>query len=75
MVKGELKKHNSYLIQEKLNFLGRLMGAIRLLDMVLDDDRKIDWYKEQFFKGNYTFKWESANTPQVEKGEPSKGLA
>jgi len=55
MVKGELKKHNSYMIQEKLDLLGRLMGAVRLLDMVLDDDRKIDWCRDQFFKGNYTF--------------------
>jgi len=55
MVKGELKKHNSYLIQEKLDFLGRLMGAVRLLDMVLDDDGKVEWCRDQFFKGNYTF--------------------
>jgi pyruvate, water dikinase len=55
MVKGELKKHNSYMIQEKLNLIGRLMGAVRLLDMVLDDDRKVDWCRDQFFKGNYTF--------------------
>lgn len=55
MVKGELKKHNSYMIQEKLDLLGRLMGAVRLLDMVLDDDGKIEWCREQFFKGNYTF--------------------
>ncbi|MEW6186240.1 MAG: PEP-utilizing enzyme, partial [Thermodesulfobacteriota bacterium] len=55
MVKGELKKLNSYMIQEKLDLLGRLLGAVRLLDMVLDDDRKIEWCREQFFKGNYTF--------------------
>jgi pyruvate,water dikinase len=61
MVKGELKKHNSYMIQEKLDFLGRLMGAVRLLDMVLDDDRKIDWYRDQFFKGNYTFERKEPN--------------
>ena len=71
MVKGEIKKHNSYMIQEKLNFLGRLMGAVRLLDMVLDDDRKVEWYKEQFFRGNYTFKWEQPN----ESGEMHQGLS
>ena len=63
MVKGELKKHNSYMIQEKLDFLGRLMGAVRLLDMVLDDDRKIDWCRDQFFKGNYTFERNQENGP------------
>jgi pyruvate, water dikinase len=63
MVKGELKKHNSYMIQEKLDLLGRLMGAVRLLDMVLDDDRKIDWCRDQFFKGNYTFDRDSSLKP------------
>ena len=31
------------------------MGAVRLLDMVLRDDGQIDWYADEFMKGNYTF--------------------
>jgi pyruvate,water dikinase len=70
MIKGELKKHNSYLIQEKLDMIGRLMGAIRLLDMHLDRDEHIEWYRNEFFKGNYTF---SRNPePKPDQGE---GLA
>jgi pyruvate,water dikinase len=65
MVKGELKKHNSYMIQEKLDMLGRLLGAVRLLDMVLDDDRKIDWCRDQFFKGNYTFERNPENPENI----------
>jgi pyruvate,water dikinase len=55
LVRGELKKHDRALTLEKLDFVGRLLGSIRLLDMVLSDDGQIDWYVEEFFKGNYAF--------------------
>jgi pyruvate,water dikinase len=56
MVRGEIKKYDSHLMEEKLDMIGRLLGAVRLLDMVLSDDGHIEWYVDQFFKGNYTFK-------------------
>lgn len=55
MVRGEIKKYDSPLMVEKLDMIGRLLGAVRLLDMVLSDDGRIDWYVDEFFKGNYTF--------------------
>jgi len=55
LVRGELKKFQSGVIEEKLDMIGRLLGAVRLLDMVLSDDGHIDWYVEEFLKGNYTF--------------------
>ncbi len=55
MVRGELKKFDQALIEEKLDMIGRLLGSVRLLDMVLSDDGQIEWYVEEFFKGNYTF--------------------
>ncbi len=55
MVRGEIKKYDQKTIQEKLDMLGRLLGSVRLLDMVLSDDRVVEWYVTQFFKGNYTF--------------------
>ena len=55
MIRGELKKYDRALIEKKLDMIGRLLGSVRLLDMVLSDDGQIDWYVEQFFKGNYTF--------------------
>ena len=55
MIRAQLKKHDQDLIREKLDLMGRLMGSVRLLDMVLSDDRKIEWFVEEFFKGNYTF--------------------
>ncbi len=56
MVRGEIKKYNSPHMEKNLDMLGRLLGAVRLLDMVLSDAGHIDWYVEEFFKGNYTFK-------------------
>jgi pyruvate,water dikinase len=55
MVRGELKKFDRVLIEEKLDMIGRLLGSVRLLDMVLSDDGQIEWYVKEFFKGNYTF--------------------
>jgi pyruvate, water dikinase len=55
MVRGQLKKYECSVIQEKLDMVGRLLGSMRLLDMVLSDDGHIDWYVQEFFSGNYTF--------------------
>jgi pyruvate,water dikinase len=55
LVRGQIKKHDQELIREKLDFLGRMMGSVRLLDMVMSDEQRIDWFVEEFFKGNYTF--------------------
>ncbi len=60
MVRGELKKFNEDFSAGKLDLLGRLLGSVRLLDMHLADDRQVEWYAEQFLRGNYTFQPESA---------------
>lgn len=60
MVRGELKKYDEDATAEKLDLLGRLLGAVRLLDMHLSDDRLVDWYVEQFMQGNYRFEARSA---------------
>jgi pyruvate,water dikinase len=59
-VKGDLtraaiKKYDCAELCGKLDMVGRLLGAMRLLDMVLADHGQIDWYVEQFFQGNYRF--------------------
>ncbi|MCD4805795.1 MAG: hypothetical protein K8R07_09005, partial [Desulfobacterales bacterium] len=46
MIRGELKKYDRALIEKKLDMIGRLLGSVRLLDMVLSDDGQIDWYVE-----------------------------
>jgi pyruvate,water dikinase len=55
MVRGEIKKYQEGLLVEKLDLLGRLLGTVRLLDMHLAEDRQVDWYVEQFMRGNYQF--------------------
>lgn len=59
LVRGEIKKYDCVLMEEKLDIIGRLLGAVRLLDMVLSDEGEIDWYVDEFFKGNYTFERKS----------------
>jgi pyruvate,water dikinase len=55
LARGVIKKYDCPVLNEKLEMLGRLMGAVRLLDMVLCDDGQVDWYADEFMKGNYTF--------------------
>ncbi len=40
---------------EKLDWLGRLLGATKLMDMVLKDEQMVDRYAEEFMKGRYHF--------------------
>lgn len=58
MVRGEMRKYDRAVIEEKLDIIGRLLGSMRLLDMVLSDEGRVDWYVEEFLKGNYTFRKE-----------------
>ena len=55
MVRGEIKKFESRVLEEKLDIIGRLCGCIRLLDMTLSDDRQVEWYAAEFLSGNYNF--------------------
>ncbi len=52
LVRGQIKKYSMEQIAVALDMLGRLMRAVRLLDMVLADDRQVQWYVEAFFKDN-----------------------
>jgi pyruvate,water dikinase len=72
MVRGQLKKHECAVIQEKLDMVGRLLGSMRLLDMVLSDDGRVDWYVQEFFRGNYTFQRDST-VDNGEKSQPTMG--
>jgi pyruvate,water dikinase len=67
LVRGQMKKYAMDQIAGTLDMLGRLLGAVRLLDMVLSDDRQVQWYVEEFFKGNYTF------APSATSGDPAAG--
>ncbi len=55
MVRAEMKKYDIPKFEEKLDLIGRLLGSVRFLDMVLTDDGDISWYVDEFLRGNYSF--------------------
>ncbi|WP_035243816.1 PEP/pyruvate-binding domain-containing protein [Desulfonatronovibrio hydrogenovorans] len=55
LVRAEMKKYDQVRLEDKIDHIGRLLGSVRLLDMVLTEDGHISWYADQFMKGNYTF--------------------
>jgi pyruvate,water dikinase len=64
MVRAEVKKYQDRVLEEKLDTIGRLLGSVNLLDMVLQDDRQVEWYADEFLKGNYTFQAGSTQDPR-----------
>lgn len=46
------------LLSEKLDMVGRLLGATKLMDMVLEDDAMVATCIEEFFNGRYSFSQE-----------------
>lgn len=55
LLKAEMRKYDIDRLTEKLDHIGRLLGSVRLLDMVLSEDEELTWYADEFFKGNYSF--------------------
>lgn len=56
LINGELTGVVQPVIEEKLVFLGRLLGFTRLLDMAMADDRAPHEIAMAFIKGNYQLK-------------------
>ncbi|WP_419176257.1 PEP/pyruvate-binding domain-containing protein [Desulfosediminicola sp.] len=46
------------IMEEKLDMLGRLLGATKLMDMVLEDDEMVQSCAADFFAGRYSFSQE-----------------
>jgi pyruvate,water dikinase len=55
LLKAEMRKYDIDRLTEKLDQIGRLLGSVRRLDMVLSDNEELSWYEDEFFKGNYSF--------------------
>jgi pyruvate,water dikinase len=55
LVVARLWKYPQNLMEEKLDLLGRLMACSRQKDMVMADERLVDWYTQAFLEGNYRF--------------------
>ena len=60
---ARLMKYECPDMEERLDYLGRLMCCARQLDMVMYSDLVIDWYIKAFLKGNYAFE----KRPSAEK--------
>ena len=45
-------------ITDKLDILGRLLGASKLMDMVLEDRQMVEQCVDDFFNGRYSFSQE-----------------
>jgi len=56
MLVAEMKKYDMQRMEEKLNTIGRMLAAVRYLDVVLADDGQLSWYVDEFLRGNYIFK-------------------
>ena len=55
LVDGQLKGETQEKIEEKLDIIGRLLGATRLMDMYMKDAMSIDHYVDEFMNGKYHF--------------------
>ncbi len=58
MLEGRLAGLKSSVMQEKLDMLGRLLGATKLMDMVLEDEQMVLRCVDDFFTGRYSFSQE-----------------
>jgi len=56
LVDGQLKHGDSEEIKEKLDWVGRLLGATRLMDTHLKDGADINGFVHQFFNEKYDFR-------------------
>jgi pyruvate,water dikinase len=60
-LRARLMKYECKDMEERLDYLGRLMCCARQLDMVMYSDGVIDWYIRAFMEGNYGFKRKPSN--------------
>ncbi|MGB3212815.1 MAG: PEP/pyruvate-binding domain-containing protein [Desulforhopalus sp.] len=58
LLEAKLPGMESVAMQQKLDMLGRLLGATKLMDMVLDDQQMVDRCVDDFFNGRYSFSQE-----------------
>lgn len=58
LLEAKLPSLESHVMVEKLDMLGRLLGATKLMDMVLEDEQMVDNCVDEFYKGRYSFSQE-----------------
>jgi pyruvate,water dikinase len=55
LVDGQLKGDKKKTVEQKLDIIGRLLGATRLMDMYLKDSSMVEKYVGEFMNGRYHF--------------------
>jgi len=55
LVDARLKGEDHRAMEDKLDLVGRLLGATRLMDMYLKDDSMVESFVEDFMNGRYHF--------------------
>ncbi len=55
LLDARLMRYDKRITADRLDQVGRLLGAVRLLDMVLNDESMLKEMIENFFRGNYDF--------------------
>ena len=55
LVNAWFKKGSASKTRERLDIVGRVISCTGQLDMYMTGEKKMQWYVEQFFKGNYRF--------------------
>ena len=55
LLDARLMRYDRKITADRLDQVGRLLGAVRLLDMVLTDERMVEDMVEAFFRGIYDF--------------------
>jgi len=58
LLEAKLPSLESHVMLDKIDMLGRLLGATKLMDMVLEDKQMVDNCVEDFYKGRYSFSQE-----------------
>ena len=58
LLEAKLHGYPREVMEQKLDMLGRLLGASKLMDMVLDGDEMVATFVNDFFEGRYSFSQE-----------------
>ena len=55
LIDAQLEGEKQETMEDKLDMIGRLLGATRLMDMYLKDESMVEGFVEDFMNGRYHF--------------------
>jgi len=57
LVNARIQRCNQEVIEEKLDYMGRLMGCSRQADVIMANEDIVNMYVNAFMEGNYCFEF------------------